>query len=93
MCTSEELMNDRIATWGGLWGVRGEAKCCSKVLEHRKAIFEESLIAEPLDDEEIFPIEAVRKCIRTAPGKAALGQWAPCLPPAQESRVRAFCGA
>ena len=31
LCSAEELMQDRIATWTGLWGERDSPECCEKV--------------------------------------------------------------
>ena len=79
LCTSEELMRQRVEVWTGLWGSREDATNCAEVKEWQLELIRMADDIGGKDDEEIFPVEAIRKCIRGAPAKAALGtdQWRP----------------
>ena len=72
-------MADRVATWSGLWGIRDQARGCQEAAGVRNQILKELAGQHKADEEELISVETVRKCIRTAPKKAALGadQWRP----------------
>jgi hypothetical protein len=76
LCTAEELMSERVRTWSSLWGMRDEARCTPAVASQRLQLV---LDSSKVEWDEVFPDEAIRKCIDTAPKKAALcaDQWRP----------------
>jgi hypothetical protein len=76
LCTSEELMRERVKTWTSLWGVREEPRCTPTVASQRAKLLRGNA---DIDWGDVFPDDAIRKCISTAPSKAALGadQWRP----------------
>ena len=72
-------MTERVATWGGLWGIRNGTDCCSEVMKCQVQLLLDASRGDLQESEDVFSLEDVRRCIRTAPPKAALGadQWRP----------------
>ena len=79
LCNSEELMRERVSTWSKLWGTRDKAGCCEEVRRQQLKLLAACRIEPEESNEDVFPLAAVKACIRSAPPKAALGadQWRP----------------
>ena len=77
LCTAEELMEHRVQVWTGLWWQKDEAANCPEVRTRQLELARQS--GDLGSDEEMFPLEAIRKCVKGAAAKAALGsdQWRP----------------
>ena len=60
-------------------GTKDKAECCDEVRKQQLKLLAACRIGPEESNEDVFPIAAVKDCIRSAPPKAALGadQWRP----------------